>query len=728
MEQGTLVWVSQENGCCWPAFIDANLPAAQGDDDTVAVGFFPITFEGDAHHFMATNVARSRLEYPFDALFSRYAHAPETSGVNLGAFADAVCQAAEEAVLQSGGDASVVADLSKVRHHSQRVQRFVEIFEQMAESATRGHLSQQPREELDTGDAHVIERDDNGEDEKEDEYDSEEEDDEEGDRGESVDPEPTIHENPASLTLSQLHDAVLHALRASSFRKTSGGSAVERGRAWARETISLGIVRRRGGAGISVATATRRKPRLTSLLVALARALGVPEASSIYVSKNVRAQMHVDRNNVGPSTIVALGSFADGGREGVGGGLYARASGEHAWRCHDVRLSRLLRAAADASLAPKPLRFDGNAPHATCPFEGERFAVIFYVHRQHARLAAAERAFLAERGFPLPANRGGEAMVARRPRYGFAELHDHERRLAQLLHLPTPTFSPIAIALRSSLAPSRRAAPSGVVARALAQPVRLRATREQFEERVRAKLLAKQRERVGDVNPRSASHHTRATRGELEAARQAVEQRHWEADVRARADRLLEVMCATERLAPVSLDELWSLNPELATQLWFSADTELRQGVAPPPPPEPRPPPNLVAQLFVRNAGEDELIASVQVIAESGNLAELPERLVVCSYTRDPNVMAITSNDPSTEFACSHLVVVSGDDRKGNKNIGTFTEYLRGRSKAAVVAPLEDQAERFILPARSDGLLLAIRKSHSDTDAEDRGRKAPRLV
>ena len=62
------------------------------------------------------------------------------------------------------------------------------------------------------------------------------------------------------------------------------------------------------------------------------------------------------------------------------------------------------------------------------------------------------------------------------------------------------------------------------------------------------------------------------------------------------------------------------------------------------------------------------------------------------------------------------------------KNIGTFTEYLRGRSKAAVVAPLEDQAERFILPARSDGLLLAIRKSHNDTDAEDRGRKAPRLV
>ena len=45
--------------------------------------------------------------------------------------------------------------------------------------------------------------------------------------------------------------------------------------------------------------------------------------------------------------------------------------------------------------------------------------------------------------------------------------------------------------------------------------MRLRATREQFEERVRAKLLAKQRERVGDLNPRSASHHTRATRGEL---------------------------------------------------------------------------------------------------------------------------------------------------------------------------------------------------------------------
>ena len=70
------------------------------------------------------------------------------------------------------------------------------------------------------------------------------------------------------------------------------------------------------------------------------------------VNKNVATVLHIDNNNLGPSSIIAFG-------EHDGGELYVNNVGKvsvrNTWHI-----------------------FDGNVPHLTGPFKGERYCLIFF--------------------------------------------------------------------------------------------------------------------------------------------------------------------------------------------------------------------------------------------------------------------------------------------------------------------------------------------------------------
>jgi hypothetical protein len=121
-----------------------------------------------------------------------------------------------------------------------------------------------------------------------------------------------------------------------------------------------------------------RHGELVETLCKLARSVNPKfRFTSIQVNKNYRSVLHCDGNNLGPSLSASLGSF-------TGGKLYVHGQG-----MLDVRR--------------RFCEFSGNVPHLTCPFEGERYCLIFFVNQSYARLRAKDVKFLQSIGFNWPA-------------------------------------------------------------------------------------------------------------------------------------------------------------------------------------------------------------------------------------------------------------------------------------------------------------------------------------
>ena len=97
--------------------------------------------------------------------------------------------------------------------------------------------------------------------------------------------------------------------------------------------------------------------------------------------------MHCDRSNDGPSAIVALGDFS-------GGQLWTADRGVLPCR-REVRL------------------FNGNQPHCTLPFKGERYSLIYFSSSGHDRMARAPR---GGRGDAAAETRRVRGRVAATPR------------------------------------------------------------------------------------------------------------------------------------------------------------------------------------------------------------------------------------------------------------------------------------------------------------------------
>ena len=83
--------------------------------------------------------------------------------------------------------------------------------------------------------------------------------------------------------------------------------------------------------------------------------------TSIQVNKNYLSALHVDSNNMGPSFIVGLGNY-------VGGTVWQQGSGACDCKNNFVDM-------------------DGNVPHATLPFAGTRYTLVYFSHQSWKKVS-----------------------------------------------------------------------------------------------------------------------------------------------------------------------------------------------------------------------------------------------------------------------------------------------------------------------------------------------------
>jgi len=141
--------------------------------------------------------------------------------------------------------------------------------------------------------------------------------------------------------------------------------------------MAVGVVAIRMSSECRASRYTLDNPEPVRALVAYARRY-IPEFrfSTIQINKNNRTALHVDRNNMGPSAIIGLGDYA-------GGEVWI--SGRGAVNCKN-----------------RFVFFDGNEPHATLPFTGTRYTLVFFTTQRYAHLAREHVPIIRGLGFPLP--------------------------------------------------------------------------------------------------------------------------------------------------------------------------------------------------------------------------------------------------------------------------------------------------------------------------------------
>ena len=122
-------------------------------------------------------------------------------------------------------------------------------------------------------------------------------------------------------------------------------------------SFCLGDVNYRGQASLNYQTRgssryNKKFPELYKLLVEYANQQGL-HYTTIQINKNVKSLPHIDKNNVGLSTIIALGNFTGGELiiEGVSHNI------------HNVLFE-----------------FDGKKGHWVNSFDGTRYSIIFFTH------------------------------------------------------------------------------------------------------------------------------------------------------------------------------------------------------------------------------------------------------------------------------------------------------------------------------------------------------------
>jgi len=121
-------------------------------------------------------------------------------------------------------------------------------------------------------------------------------------------------------------------------------------------------------AGYKEFAANKKYPELFRAVVVLGNSV-VPKGwrySAITLNHGVRAKKHTDKTNVGFSVIVGIGDY-------TGGGLYIYNPEGTDKKLFDIKDS--------------PALFNGAIlPHQTQPFKGERYTLIFYSHKEGARI------------------------------------------------------------------------------------------------------------------------------------------------------------------------------------------------------------------------------------------------------------------------------------------------------------------------------------------------------
>ena len=184
-------------------------------------------------------------------------------------------------------------------------------------------------------------------------------------------PSEDIDEVPSGVITA---DQVLAALRSVDVPHNEDRKNVKSDESALVRSLTLGALSR-SHAPARVSAWARRRPRLARLLATYGcqqLPAGFPFAS-IQLNSDYASAMHCDRSNDGPSAIIALGDFQHGELWSYDRGVLP-CKGE-------VKL------------------FNGNQPHCTLPFKGERFSLIFFSSSGHDRMAPKEAMWLEALGF-----------------------------------------------------------------------------------------------------------------------------------------------------------------------------------------------------------------------------------------------------------------------------------------------------------------------------------------
>jgi hypothetical protein len=125
------------------------------------------------------------------------------------------------------------------------------------------------------------------------------------------------------------------------------------------EAFVLGDVNYRGQALVNFKTRgpSRYNKKFKSLYNSLRKLISHHDPDFIYttiqVNKNVFCEPHVDKNNVGPSYVIALGDF-------IGGNIVVEGK--------------------EINIHNKMFQFNGTKGHWITPFTGTRYSIVFFEH------------------------------------------------------------------------------------------------------------------------------------------------------------------------------------------------------------------------------------------------------------------------------------------------------------------------------------------------------------
>lgn len=176
--------------------------------------------------------------------------------------------------------------------------------------------------------------------------------------------------------------------------------------------LSLGLVAGRGtGQRVCLSRSCRLLPGLTKLLCRFLRQ-HQPDFcfTSIQVNCGFASRAHVDRFNLGPSWIYALGDF-EGGELWVEDAEVAEGD-EHVCIHNILSANGAVSYRKGSSYRGRSLdvhnkwqHFDGRRLHYTKPINGvqERFSIVFYSMLRHKKATAQQRKAADSLGFRLPA-------------------------------------------------------------------------------------------------------------------------------------------------------------------------------------------------------------------------------------------------------------------------------------------------------------------------------------
>jgi len=202
------------------------------------------------------------------------------------------------------------------------------------------------------------------------------------------------------------NNEILTVLRAWSFKRNDRRKNVlPEGVAWVYSD-TFGLQRRRDGA-VTHTAVTPKFPNISRVLnkwLQDRKPTGIATCfpcTSITVNNGYAARNHRDKNNVGPSLIIALGEF-------TGGEL-------NYWPLDNYKEDPAdqddnLKTTIDISKGE--ILFDGTKTHSVEPFTGERYSIVFHTHRAYLNVNQAVRQDLHNLGYYVPTMK--ETMIAQK--------------------------------------------------------------------------------------------------------------------------------------------------------------------------------------------------------------------------------------------------------------------------------------------------------------------------